>query len=153
MLLWCERTSTPFVFCLLALAVSVAGCGVDKLGDDTVDVVEVIAANPRTDLEIIGVAAVIAGGVIVHVSDGDAFRQRPRGASYRARLVDDGGAVIERLDAGDDAPRIIVDASGLVAWAVGSEHIYGGSGDGATFSAGLDGSDLRPERSTSPAPR
>ena len=115
--------STPSLLCLFALAVSVAGCGVGKLIDDTVDVVKVVAANPKTDLEIVGVAAVIAGGVIVQVAEGDAFRQGPRGVSYRARLVDDGGAVIERRDEGADEPRIIVDAPGLVAWAVGSVFV------------------------------
>ena len=138
--------STPSLLCVLFLALSLAGCGVGKLIDDTVDVVKA-AADPSLDRMIVGIAATEAGGVIVQIAEGDAFRQGPPGASYRARPLAEGGALLDRLDEGAAEPYPIVEDAGMVAWALRGERIHVWSGAGRVYSVALDGSDLRPDPS------
>ena len=133
--------STPSLVCLLALAVSLAGCGVGKLIDDGVDLVKIVASDPVIDGKIIEVAAVLAAGVIVQIADGDAFRDGPRGDRYRARMLDSGETVLERLAAGEDLPRALVEDAGMLAYAVRDDRVYWWSG-ARVFSVSVDGDDV-----------
>lgn len=130
---------------LLALlcSLSLAGCGVGKIIDDGVDIVKTATERPEVFVPILRLGGALAVGVVFAIADGDAFRENPRGDRYRARSLD-GSTVIERLAAGSDTPRAIVEDVDLSAYAVRGDRVHWWSRD-RVFSVTLEGDALREE--------